>query len=253
MNQWLTTFSEGLDQGIAPVLFVHSFAGDHTHWEAALEHLRATRRAVSFDLSGHGSSPPAQGNYSIRRLAEDIDTVADAEGLASFVLVGHSLGAAIAAEYAGTRSSRVTHLVLVDAPMALPPARAALIDAPLEADPYLTIEQFWKQHMLLDAKPETMDRVLRGLRRLARPAAIELTRDLLRYDAARALRSFPGPKAAIMTPRNDSPTSIHNAVRGFTHAMVEGTSHWIHLDKPAEFNRVLDRLLGEVTRVRRAV
>ena len=42
--------------GGTPVLFVHSFAGDVTHWSAQLEHLASTRRAVAFDLSGHGCS-----------------------------------------------------------------------------------------------------------------------------------------------------------------------------------------------------
>ena len=48
--------------GGVPVVFVHSFTGDTTHWSAQLEHLRKTRRAVAFDLRGHGQSESPSGN-----------------------------------------------------------------------------------------------------------------------------------------------------------------------------------------------
>ena len=51
--------------GGTPVLFVHSFAGDLTHWSAAQEYLRSKRRIVAFDLSAHGASPGAL-RYSMR-------------------------------------------------------------------------------------------------------------------------------------------------------------------------------------------
>jgi pimeloyl-ACP methyl ester carboxylesterase len=28
------------------------------------------------------------------------------------------------------------------------------------------------------------------------------------------------------------------------HVVIDGTGHWIHLDQPAEFNRVLDQVLA---------
>jgi pimeloyl-ACP methyl ester carboxylesterase len=30
------------------------------------------------------------------------------------------------------------------------------------------------------------------------------------------------------------------------HKVVTGTSHWLHMDKPEEFNRILDEFLEEV-------
>jgi len=78
---------------------------------------------------------------------------------------------------------------------------------------------------------------------MSRRAAIELTMDLFRYDATATLRRFTGPKFAVVTPQNDAPLSLHHAVPGITHAVIDGTSHWIHLDKPDEFNRVLGGFL----------
>jgi len=34
-----------------------------------------------------------------------------------------------------------------------------------------------------------------------------------------------------------------------THAVIRGTDHWIHLDKPEEFNQTLDGFLKRVRMV----
>jgi pimeloyl-ACP methyl ester carboxylesterase len=236
---------ESRGTGGTPVLFVHSFAGDVSHWNAQLEHLKTSRRAVAFDLSGHGKSPGAVA-YSIHELAKDVGAVADAQALDQFVLVGHSLGAQVAIEYAALHPRRVKALGLIDAPPApgaIPIEQQQQIRAAVTQDPLATIEQFWKQGAFRDSRPEVQVKLLEALRHLSRQAAAELTLATLGFDGATPLREFRGPKFAIVTPANDAPLSLHNAVPGVQHTVIKGTGHWIHLDKPAEFNVVLDIFL----------
>jgi pimeloyl-ACP methyl ester carboxylesterase len=243
----LPLYSESRGTGGLPVLFAHSFAGDCSHWGPALDHLKAQRRAVAFDFSGHGRSPGGLGGYSIRELAKDIGAVADAQQLDVFALVGHSLGAAAAAEYAASHPSRVKALVLVDpppAPGAIPAEQVKQLHAAILKDVYPVIEQFWNQQAFIDTRAEVKQRLLTGLRGLTRRAATELTSVSLEYDPRAALTRYPGPKFAIVTARNDDPLSLHNAVGGIRHAVIRGTGHWIHLDKPDEFNKVLDGFLS---------
>jgi pimeloyl-ACP methyl ester carboxylesterase len=90
-------------EGGIPVALIHSFGGSTAQWAAQLEHLRRTRRAIAFDLRGHGrSDAPADGDYAVASLAADTGAVLDALSLSRVVLVGHSLGAATAIEYAGS-------------------------------------------------------------------------------------------------------------------------------------------------------
>lgn len=229
-----------------PVLFLHSFAGDCTHWSAVLEALAPRRRVVAFDFSGHGLSPAARGRYSIRRLAQDVLTVANAQNLEHFVLVGHSMGALVAAEFAATAPQRVQKLVLVDpppAPGALPPDSIRQIREALARDPYATVEQYWRQGPFVGSRPETERRLLTSLHKLARNAAIELTEESLIYDARTSLGQYNGPRYAIVTLANDTPMSLQHALPDIEYAMIEGTGHWIQLDRPAEFIAVLERLL----------
>jgi esterase len=227
------------------VLFLHSFAGDCAHWGPVLEHLARRHRVVAFDFSGHGLSPAARGRYSIKRLAQDVLTVANAQNLENFVLVGHSLGALVGMDFAASAPQRVKKLILVDpppAPGAMPADTARQIRESLARDPYATVEQFWKQQGML-TRPETQRRLLQSLNRLARNAAIELTEDSLAYDAPQALRQYGGPTFAIVTLANDTPLSLQHAVPDIEYSVIEGTGHWIHLDRPAEFIAVLERLL----------
>jgi pimeloyl-ACP methyl ester carboxylesterase len=93
------------------------------------------------------------------------------------------------------------------------------------------------------SRAETQLKLLTSLHRLPRKAAIELTESALEYDAPASLRGYTGPKFAIVTPNNDAPLSLHNAVPGFQHTVLEGTGHWIHLDDPPGFGQALDLLL----------
>ncbi|HUQ09109.1 MAG TPA: alpha/beta fold hydrolase [Steroidobacteraceae bacterium] len=243
----LNTDSRGT--GGLPVLFAHSFAGDVSHWNATLEHFKRSRHVVAFDFSGHGRSPGAVGAYSITELAKDVGAAADAQQMDEFVLVGHSMGAAIAADYAGSHPQRVKALVLVDAPPApgaIPADQVQQLRAAVARDPFPVVEQFWNQQMLIDTRAEVKQKLFAGLRALTRRTATELTDAVLDYDARPALLRYPGPKFAIVTARNDAPLSLHNAVPGFRHAIIRGTSHWIHLDKPDEFNKTLDGFLGKL-------
>lgn len=69
---------------------------------------------------------------------------------------------------------------------------------------------------------------------------------LFAYDPLPALEKYPGPKLAIITANGDTPEALHQQAK-LPHQMIGGTSHWTHMDKPEEFNRVLDAFLKKIT------
>ncbi|MCP3665759.1 MAG: alpha/beta hydrolase, partial [Gammaproteobacteria bacterium] len=101
--------------GSLSVVFVHALAGNTGQWSAQLSHIRTKRRAIALDLRGHGQSlPPADGDYAIESMVQDIQTVVDQLGIERFILVGHSMGGSVAGAYAGIYPERVAGLLLVD-------------------------------------------------------------------------------------------------------------------------------------------
>jgi pimeloyl-ACP methyl ester carboxylesterase len=234
-------------QGSLPVVLVHSLAGTSAHWSRQLEHLRAARRAVAFDLRSHGGSdPPRNGDYSISGLAGDIEAVVDALGIRTFVLVGHSLGGGVALTYAGSHANRVAGLLLLD-----PIGDGKQIPA-AEADSFLeslitnydsVIQGYWEQI----AGPDTTvkERLLADLRTTPQDAVLRLFREVMRFDPDPALAGYRGPIMSVVTPSNDQPFSLHRLGNGFPYRIVKETGHWIQLDRPELVNRILDEFLAK--------
>jgi pimeloyl-ACP methyl ester carboxylesterase len=232
-------------RGGLPVVFVHSLAGNATHWARQLEHLRPTRRAVALDLRGHGGSePPRNADYSIAGMAGDIAAIVDTLGLQRFVLVGHSMGGGVSLVYAGAHPERVAGLLLLD------PIGDGKQIADSEAKPLLTaldtnydatIREYWTGVAGPDSA--VRERLLAELRATPRATVVPAFRDVLRFDPDPALARYRGLKLSIVTPYNDQPFSLHRLGKGFPHWVVQGTGHWIQLDKPDEFNRMMDEFL----------
>jgi len=233
-------------KGGVPVVFVHSFAGSTKHWEAQLAHLRPTRRAIAIDLRGHGESePPADGNYAVTALADDIDEVADELHLDRFVLVGHSMGGAASLAYAGEHADEVAGLVLVGAPGKSPPEMKAQIMSALETDYDQTMERFWND-LLAKARPEVAARIREERMAVQRDASLKMIRAIFDYDPTPALAAYRGPTLIIDAEGEDAPGGLHDLSPGIPHKVIMGTSHWVQLDEPEQFNRILDEFLATV-------
>lgn len=230
--------------GGLPVVFVHSYAGSSEHWSTQLAHLRRTRRAVAIDLRGHGgSAAPADNVYSSVALAADIAAVVDALSLARFVLVGHSMGGAAAIAYAGAHPQRVAGLMLVGPPGKVPAEQAAKIVASIEADYDKIMLDYWNQ-LLTGAQPEVRTRLLRERETIGREASLSIIKALFADDPLPALARYPGPTLLVLTTHNDQPYDLNRLLPKLPSRTIGGTSHWPHLDRPDEFNRVLDAFLA---------
>ena len=99
-----------------PVVFIHGIGASMYGWRYQLPPLVAAGyRVVAFDNRGFGfSDKPAHG-YSNAAYAHLVVSLLDSLGIASAVLVGHSMGGAIAAEVALAHPDRVRGMVLIDA------------------------------------------------------------------------------------------------------------------------------------------
>jgi pimeloyl-ACP methyl ester carboxylesterase len=51
---------------------------------------------------------------------------------------------------------------------------------------------------------------------------------------------------SVTTPLNDFPSSLHRVHPTLPHQRVTDVSHWLHLDRPEEFNRILDAFLDKI-------
>jgi pimeloyl-ACP methyl ester carboxylesterase len=94
-------------------VYLHGVGTEARTWDATV--LGVGEPAIALDLPGHGrSSWRDDAVYSADTVAPTIAEALDALGVPPGILVGHSLGAIIAARVATLAPERVTGLVLVD-------------------------------------------------------------------------------------------------------------------------------------------
>lgn len=99
-----------------PVLALHGWLDNAASFDR-LAPLLTWARVVALDLPGHGLSAhrSADAGYPLIDYVTDVLAAADALGWSRFVLLGHSLGGAVACLAAGAAPQRVRALLLVDA------------------------------------------------------------------------------------------------------------------------------------------
>lgn len=123
----LATYRVGAPPGTgAPlVLAIHGITSTSRTWLATGRALgdRATLAAV--DLRGRGRSADLPPHVGLDAHVRDMVAVLDTLGLERAVVVGHSLGAYIAARLATSHPERVTRLVLVDGGLTIPGSAGA--------------------------------------------------------------------------------------------------------------------------------
>lgn len=98
------------------LVFVHGFQSDHTVWNPLIDRLDAgVYRFTTFDLAGCGASgnPESWQRCTIEEYAADLLALCDALGIEEPVVIGHSLGGAIALSAALARPDRVAATVLL--------------------------------------------------------------------------------------------------------------------------------------------
>jgi len=97
--------------------FLHGLGGSQSTWQVVLGDLVESYRVTAIDLPGHGASDvsaPDSADYSIAGIAAAVAQAIDGLKGGPAVLVGHSLGGAIAVQIALERPELVRGIVLID-------------------------------------------------------------------------------------------------------------------------------------------
>ncbi len=83
-----------------PVLFVHGAGGNGHAWVEVMDRLAGEHSPIAIDLPAHGQSGGSAAAESVDAYCDVVHAFIEAIDFAPFVLVGHSMGGAIAQAYA---------------------------------------------------------------------------------------------------------------------------------------------------------
>jgi aromatic-L-amino-acid decarboxylase len=225
-----------------PLVLIHGAGAEHRFWPAELRQL-ASQRVVTPDLPGHGASPgPAAGSIaeSATRLRQWMSGLITGPA----ILIGHSMGSAIALECALRWPEQVAGLVLVGSGVRLP-VNPWLLEA--TADPAQLTQAVARitQWSFARQAPEALTTWVTD-RTLAAGSGV-LHRDLVACDAFDAERLLPQLKLPTlvlcgqqdrMTPPPAS-VALAEAIARAELEFIPDAGHYVMLEQPAAVARRL--------------
>lgn len=241
------------------VLLLHAGVADSRMWQSQLDAIDGYRM-VAFDRRGFGQTPLGTERYSDEN---DAVAVLDHLGIDQAVLVGCSMGGAVAFAMARDHPDRVRGLVLVgaDAPgfepdsswesPEWPPALEAFRAGDMTTVTRLDAE-IWlagKDRTLDDIVPEVVDLFCdMDLIALENETARD---DLLALPQVDHLPD-PAPPSVVIVGAHDLPGLIEAAHHMAGHlsdrpaVVLEDTAHLPSIDQPNQFNTVLNEFLASL-------
>ncbi|MEW5807363.1 MAG: alpha/beta hydrolase [Acidobacteriota bacterium] len=105
-------------KGGKPILLIHGITGSHRYWNTIRKKLAKNNHLIIPDLLGFGYSPKPYIHYSVDIFRDSLRSLLLSKNLEHhrIILIGHSLGTIIAAEYAAAYPGQVAGLVLISIP-----------------------------------------------------------------------------------------------------------------------------------------
>jgi pimeloyl-ACP methyl ester carboxylesterase len=245
--------------GSPPLLFVHGYSCDSHDWMWQLPHFAESHRVIAVDLRGHGRSSVPDKGFDARTFANDLAGLIDALGCGPVVAVGHSLGGLVVSALAVEHPSLVQAVVSVDPGYLVPDEFQSTIEGILDGldhDPVTTVQgmlgtssytpasppylKSWHMRRIAGVPPHVLRET--GVALFVGPEALaycSVSADYLRRRTCPVLTIYAAPDRA------DLETTLFTHPQSKT-LVWDGSGHWLHQERPDEFNRVVDSWMADL-------
>jgi len=256
------------DEAAPPLLLIHGNRDHARTWDQVAVRLKDEYCVYAVDLRGHGDSAwSIGGQYSMPEWVLDVATLGSVLGRSPLTVIGHSLGGAVALNYAGIFPQHVSRLVAIEGlgpPSREPtagslrmrkwikemqhfdtrrPRRYASIDDAVkrmeEENPHLTREM--ARHLTIHGMRKnddgTMSWKFDNYVRLHSPYEFNIAeaREIWNQIACPVLL-IRGSESWATDPEQDGKASAFHDRRS---VMIKDAGHWVHHDQLDEFMKVV--------------
>ena len=230
--------------GPPPLVIAHGLFGSARNWGVIAKRLSKDRTVIAVDMRNHGASP-RRVSQSYHDMAADLSEVVRSLGTAD--LLGHSMGGKSAMVMALTRPEGLRRLIVGDiAPTAYTHSQVHQIDAMEAVDLSAITRRSEAEAMLADQGVEPALRSFFTQSLDLTEKRWKLNLPVLRREMAKIIAfpevsgQFDGPTLFLTgadstyVTRDDRPR-IKSLFPKARFAKIPGAGHWLHADKPREF------------------
>jgi len=237
--------------GRPPLVFLHGWGASHKFWKWQFGAFSPRWRCLAPDLPGFGLSGKPGRDYSVEALARWVGSFLDALRIGRATVVGHSMGGTLALLFALASPDRVERIAasnpVVRGSDAFPAETRFLMLPGIRRLAFLlarwTRMRRWVTRNFSHVQklePELAEDVARGTFR----SMVDSYRSLLRLDLVPRLGALAVPALAVGTDEDRVVAAgQYELVAPARKVLIPGTGHLPILERPEEFNRILDGFL----------
>ena len=227
------------------LVLIHGWTMNNDSWRAQVPTLVKRNRVLVLDLPGHGESDKPQTKYSMDYFARAVDAVMRDAKVKRAVLVGHSMGTPIARQFYRKYPEKTVAIVIVDGALR-PFGDKAMMDkmiGGLRAPTYrATIDQMFGMMTGPGLPVEAQERIKSSSSNTPQHvlvSAMEGMADTAIYGDDK----INVPVLAVMAKNPFFPPNLDEVYRtlapNLEYYMWDGVGHFLHMERPQEFNRAV--------------
>lgn len=255
---------ESYGEGNEALVFIHGWTCDLTFWRAQ-EPVYSSHRSLLIDLPGHGASSKPSIPYPSDYLARGVEAAMRDAGVDRAILVGHSLGGPITNAFLRLFPGKVKAVVLVDAYIAPPPAKAPAFEPAVPPAQSARLaakarslqgpkgrKKFEREieAMFSEHTPEALREEIRA-KMLATPEPVRVSAvtSPSRLGPMKPGTTYPVPAIAILSGSTIADVRYRLMKTLFPSLQLdkwEGYGHFLMMEDPERFNRTLEAFLGGI-------
>lgn len=242
-----------------PLVFLSGLGGDHRAFTVTVRHFASRYRALALDNRDVGRSDRATSPYTTADMAGDVAGWLDALGLGRIHLVGHSLGALVAQEFAIRHGDRLRSLTLASSHAGANEWRKAVLSSWIQLRRLLDAGSFTRTTLPMLVGPHfyKSPAQVEGLVRFAErnewpqdpEAFARQATAAIEHDARGRLGGVRVPTLVLSGSRDlvnppDVATELSQEIPGSELTLLDGIGHMPHIEDGPRFREVLDQFLS---------
>jgi pimeloyl-ACP methyl ester carboxylesterase len=242
-----------LDEQKQSLVFIHGSGGNHNIWSHQYGHLHKNYNIVAVNLPGHGQSG-GKGEKDVKIYGEWIRKLLNVLNLKKPILVGHSLGSAIALQFALDYPEKITGIVCMGGGMKMP-VNSFFLDF-LKTNPAQLPEDVTGMISKFSLAKENRPKFFAPLQKSISESKVDvLYGDLTAcndLDLTQTADKIKVPALIIcgaedkMTPP-DLSRALAAGISKSKLEIIEGAGHMVMIEKPMEFNNSLDKFAASIS------
>jgi pimeloyl-ACP methyl ester carboxylesterase len=240
-------------KGSPALVFIHGWCCDKRYWSYQVPYFARQYKVVAIDLAGHGASGLGRRRWTMEAFGADVAAVIEMLGINRVILIGHSMGGYVIIEAAKRMPERVIGLVGIDTfhnfETEYPKEQIKEFISGFKGNFVKNTDGFVRNMFTPGSDPNIVDKIAEDMSSAPPWIGISSLQEYFNYDVKEALKEVRVPIYCINSDLLATDVEVgRRHASSFEVKLMPGMGHFIMIEDPETFNRLLTETIDELSR-----